>query len=134
MASISTPISTFSPSFSLLQKPRITNQSSPVLRLPSMSKRPGKIRCSIEGKPAITSDDSAQPGGEDRLIITGKSSWPELVGKKGEVAKAIIEKENPVVTAYVILEGTPIPLDYRTDRVWVVVNSEDVVILTPTIG
>ncbi|XP_076883708.1 inhibitor of trypsin and hageman factor-like [Bidens hawaiensis] len=127
MASISTPNPTSSPSFTVLQKPMITTHGSPVLRLPLLRKM-GKLRCSLEGKPAVTSDE----GG--KLIVEGKSSWPELVGGKGEVAKAIIEKENPLVTANVILEGTPIPLDFRTDRVWVVVNSEDVVIQIPTIG
>ncbi|KAI3829727.1 hypothetical protein L1987_03855 [Smallanthus sonchifolius] len=58
MASISASISTSSPSFSLLQKPTITTHASPVIGLPSMSKV-GKVRCSMEGKPAVTSDDSA---------------------------------------------------------------------------
>uniref|UniRef100_UPI00404B1B73 inhibitor of trypsin and hageman factor-like n=1 Tax=Bidens hawaiensis TaxID=980011 RepID=UPI00404B1B73 len=127
MASISTPISTSSPSFSMLQKPMITNHGSTVLRLPLLRKM-GKLRCSLEGKPAVTSDGGGLP------IVEGKSSWPELVGEKGEVAKAIIEKENPLVTANVILEGTLVPLDFRTNRVWVVVNTEDVVIKKPIIG
>ncbi|XP_076960963.1 photosystem II reaction center W protein, chloroplastic-like [Bidens hawaiensis] len=57
MASISASISTASPSFSLLQKPTTTH-GSPVLGLPTMSKM-GKVRCSMEGKPAVTSDDGA---------------------------------------------------------------------------
>ncbi|KAI7726531.1 hypothetical protein M8C21_016221 [Ambrosia artemisiifolia] len=63
----------------------------------------------------------------------GKSSWPELVGEKGEVAAAIIEKENPLVNAIVILDGTAVTMDFRTDRVRVVVNTEGVVIQTPVI-
>ncbi|KAK1428372.1 hypothetical protein QVD17_17205 [Tagetes erecta] len=51
-------ISTTSPSFSLLQKPTITTHSSPVIGLPSMSKM-GRVRCSMEGKHAVTSDDGA---------------------------------------------------------------------------
>ncbi|OMP01099.1 Proteinase inhibitor I13, potato inhibitor I [Corchorus olitorius] len=35
----------------------------------------------------------------------GKGSWPELVGVKGEVAKATIERENPLVTADIVVEG-----------------------------
>ncbi|KAM0050670.1 putative photosystem II PsbW, class 2 [Helianthus debilis subsp. tardiflorus] len=58
MASISASISTSSPSFSLLQKPTTTTLGSPVLGLPSMSKM-GKVRCSMEGKPVVTSDDTA---------------------------------------------------------------------------
>ncbi|KAJ0946530.1 putative proteinase inhibitor I13, potato inhibitor I [Helianthus annuus] len=41
------------------------------------------------------------------MINTGKDSWPELVGAKGEAAAATIEKENPLVNAIVILDGTP---------------------------
>ncbi|KAK9057358.1 hypothetical protein SSX86_022193 [Deinandra increscens subsp. villosa] len=55
MASISASISTSTPSLSLIQKPTI---ASPILGLPSMSKM-GKVRCSMEGKPAVTSDEAA---------------------------------------------------------------------------
>ncbi|KAJ0621082.1 putative photosystem II PsbW, class 2 [Helianthus annuus] len=58
MASISASISTSSPSFSLFQKPTTTARGSPVLGLPSMSKM-GKVRCSMEGKPTVTSNDGA---------------------------------------------------------------------------
>ncbi|KAI7726528.1 hypothetical protein M8C21_016218 [Ambrosia artemisiifolia] len=63
----------------------------------------------------------------------GKSSWPELVGASGEAAAATIEKENPLVNATVILDGTPVPRDFRCDRVWVWVNTQGVVIRTPII-
>ncbi|KAM0050657.1 putative proteinase inhibitor I13, potato inhibitor I [Helianthus debilis subsp. tardiflorus] len=63
----------------------------------------------------------------------GKDSWPELVGAKGEAAVATIEKENPLVNAIVILEGTPTPRDFRCDRVWVWVNDKGVVTRTPII-
>lgn len=66
--------------------------------------------------------------------FTGKSSWPELVGKNGEVAAAIIEKENPCVHAIVLLEGTPVTKDYRIDRVRVWVNKKGKVIRVPRIG
>ncbi|GJS18726.1 photosystem II reaction center W protein, chloroplastic-like protein [Tanacetum coccineum] len=58
MASISASISTSSPTFTLVQKPSITTCGSPVIGLPSMSKM-GKVRCSMEGKPAITSEEVA---------------------------------------------------------------------------
>ncbi|ESR34816.1 hypothetical protein CICLE_v10006211mg [Citrus x clementina] len=63
-----------------------------------------------------------------------KSSWPELVGKNGKVAAAIIEKENPCVHAIVLLEGTPVTKDYRIDRVRVWVNKKGKVIRVPRIG
>ncbi|RQW19367.1 hypothetical protein EHS17_15505, partial [Rhodobacteraceae bacterium CH30] len=58
MASISASISTSSPTFTLVQKPSITTCGSPVIGLPSMSKM-GKVRCSMEGKPAVTSEEVA---------------------------------------------------------------------------
>ncbi|KAI7726532.1 hypothetical protein M8C21_016222 [Ambrosia artemisiifolia] len=67
------------------------------------------------------------------MINTGKNSWPELVGKTGVVAADIVEKENPLVNAIVILEGTPVTRDFRCDRVWVWVNTDGVVIRTPII-
>ncbi|PON53258.1 Proteinase inhibitor, partial [Parasponia andersonii] len=36
-----------------------------------------------------------------------KQSWPEMVGVRGEVAEATIERENPGVDAVIVLEGTP---------------------------
>ncbi|XP_071689463.1 photosystem II reaction center W protein, chloroplastic-like [Rutidosis leptorrhynchoides] len=57
MASICASISTAPPSFSLVQKPSITC-GSPVIGLPSMSKM-GKVRCSMEVKPAVTSENIA---------------------------------------------------------------------------
>ncbi|KAD3338344.1 hypothetical protein E3N88_33865 [Mikania micrantha] len=63
-----------------------------------------------------------------------KSSWPELVGVRGEVAEATIERENPRVDAIVVVDGTVVPLDFRCDRVWVWVNSNGEVIRTPVIG
>lgn len=64
----------------------------------------------------------------------GKSSWPELVGVQGEVAKEIIERENPNVTAQIVEEGTRVDQQYICTRVWVWVNTAGVVIEVPRIG
>ncbi|CAK9318709.1 unnamed protein product [Citrullus colocynthis] len=65
----------------------------------------------------------------------GKSSWPELVGKAGKEAEKIIEKENPLVDAIIVDEGSMVILDFRCDRVWVWVDSKTgVVTRTPFIG
>ncbi|KAF3456856.1 hypothetical protein FNV43_RR01510 [Rhamnella rubrinervis] len=64
----------------------------------------------------------------------GKDSWPELVGQQGKVAEEIIERENPLVNAIIVDEGSSVPLDYRCDRVWVWVNKSGTVISTPRIG
>ncbi|KAH1063251.1 hypothetical protein J1N35_028238 [Gossypium stocksii] len=67
-------------------------------------------------------------------LCPGKNSWPELVGKDGEVAKTTIERENPNVNAIVLLDGTPVTSDFRCDRVRVVVDSNGHVVRPPTIG
>nr|DAD35863.1 TPA_asm: hypothetical protein HUJ06_006503 [Nelumbo nucifera] len=67
-------------------------------------------------------------------ICSGKSSWAELVGAEGEVAKATIEQENPAVSAIVVLQGTNVHEDFRCSRVWVWVDANGTVISVPTIG
>ncbi|EOY18701.1 hypothetical protein QUC31_006387 [Theobroma cacao] len=64
----------------------------------------------------------------------GKSSWPELVGKKGEDAAARIEKENPHVNAVIVLEGTFVTLEFLCTRVRVWVNTDGIVTRVPIIG
>ncbi|XVF23605.1 hypothetical protein REPUB_Repub13aG0053900 [Reevesia pubescens] len=64
----------------------------------------------------------------------GKSSWPELVGKKGEDAKETIEKENPHVNAEIVLEGTIVTADFLCTRVRVWVNTYGIVTRVPIIG
>ncbi|KAF5193067.1 Proteinase inhibitor [Thalictrum thalictroides] len=63
----------------------------------------------------------------------GKREWPELIGYDGEVAARRIEKENPLVNAIVLLEGTPVTKDFRCDRVWVWINKQGKVVRTPRI-
>ncbi|KAI3934466.1 hypothetical protein MKW92_051710 [Papaver armeniacum] len=64
-----------------------------------------------------------------------KTQWPELVGKLGDTAKEIIEKENPVLREVVIiLEGSAIDEAYFTDRVRVWVDETNVVIRVPKVG
>ncbi|AES61052.1 putative proteinase inhibitor I13, potato inhibitor I [Medicago truncatula] len=64
----------------------------------------------------------------------GKSSWPELVGVEGKVAEATIERENPLVNAIIVPEGSAVILDFRCDRVWVWVDKDGIVFKVPTIG
>lgn len=69
------------------------------------------------------------------IIDTGKSSWPELVGTRGEEAAARIEQENPRVDAIVVVDGRDIVItDARCDRVWVWVNFDGVVVRRPSVG
>ncbi|KAL3517665.1 hypothetical protein ACH5RR_020254 [Cinchona calisaya] len=62
---------------------------------------------------------------------TGKTSWPELVGANGYAAASIIEKENRHVRAIVLLDGTPVTMDFRCDRVWVWNNKDGIVLSWP---
>ncbi|CAK9318710.1 unnamed protein product [Citrullus colocynthis] len=70
-----------------------------------------------------------------RATCKGKSSWPELVGKLGKDAEKIIEKENPLVNAIIVDEGSIVSFDFRCDRVWVwVCQKTNIVTRTPFIG
>ncbi|CAJ2628095.1 unnamed protein product [Trifolium pratense] len=64
----------------------------------------------------------------------GKDSWPELVGVEGKVAEATIERENPLVNAEIVLEGSDVTQDFRCDRVWVWVDKNGIVKQVPIIG
>ncbi|CAB4292227.1 unnamed protein product [Prunus armeniaca] len=47
----------------------------------------------------------------------GKDTWPELLGAQGTDAEATIERENSLVDAQIVLEGTIVTADFRCDRV-----------------
>lgn len=64
----------------------------------------------------------------------GKSSWPELVGTKGEEAVATIMKENPSLKAHTINQGSFITMDHRRDRVRVWIDEQGVVTAAPKIA
>ncbi|RZC63793.1 hypothetical protein C5167_025541 [Papaver somniferum] len=65
-----------------------------------------------------------------------KGLWPELVGKPGAQAKAIIEREAPGVRAIIIPKERPHTEDFCCNRVWVFVNhdSQKTVAWTPKLG
>jgi len=55
----------------------------------------------------------------------GKSSWPELVGKKGSEAKAVIQRENPAIDAVVYAPQDAIVTDkYCCNRVRLIMNCD----------
>ena len=68
--------------------------------------------------------DCASAGGK-------KTSWPEVVGMSIEEAKKVILKDMPEAHVVVVPVGSPVTLDYRTDRVRIFV---DTVAQTPTVG
>ncbi|KAJ0981574.1 hypothetical protein J5N97_009829 [Dioscorea zingiberensis] len=66
--------------------------------------------------------------------LKGKESWPELLGKMGEKAVKIIERENNDVHTIVLSEDSPVTKDFRFNRVRVFVNEDGVVTIVPRIG
>lgn len=63
-----------------------------------------------------------------------KSSWPELVGRRGEEAKEIIERENTKVTAEIISENADVLAVVICDRVYVRINDYGIVTQIPIVG
>ncbi|KAH7522174.1 hypothetical protein FEM48_Zijuj07G0110200 [Ziziphus jujuba var. spinosa] len=68
------------------------------------------------------------------VFLGKRSSWAELFGKQGQVAKVTIKKENPYLDAIIVEEGFVVPLDYHEDRVWIWVNKRGIVIQVPLTG
>ncbi|KAJ9543574.1 hypothetical protein OSB04_023281 [Centaurea solstitialis] len=64
----------------------------------------------------------------------GKSEWPELVGRRGDVAVQTIERENSLVDAMLTPVGSPVTGDFLCNRVRVRVNRSGIVVQIPEIG
>lgn len=65
---------------------------------------------------------------------TGKSSWPELLRAHGYEAATEIEKENDLVRAIVVSEGSLVTQEFSCNRVWVWVDGSGKVTRVPKIG
>lgn len=63
-----------------------------------------------------------------------KDTWPELIGKTAEEAKAAINAEAPGLHVEILEEGSFVTFDYKTDRVRIFVNQEGKISLAPSIG
>jgi len=55
-----------------------------------------------------------------------KCQWPELVGKTADEAKEIVQNERPDVQIEVLGKMSPCTMDYREDRVRIVVDDNKV--------
>ncbi|KAH8499229.1 hypothetical protein H0E87_017945 [Populus deltoides] len=64
-------------------------------------------------------------------ICQGKSSWPELLGVDGKCAVETIERENSLVEAIIVPEGSSVPENFACNRVWVWVDKDGIVYLVP---
>lgn len=65
--------------------------------------------------------------------MEGKS-WPELVGKTGEEAEEKIKNDHPSLSVSVVPEGSMMTMDYRTDRVRIMVDEDGKVNAAPKVG
>ncbi|KAI0519135.1 hypothetical protein KFK09_006575 [Dendrobium nobile] len=63
-----------------------------------------------------------------------RRSWPELLGLTGEEAKKRIKEENPALDLHVVGPDGMVTADFRSNRVWIWVDSEGKVNRTPSIG
>ncbi|KAK3419311.1 hypothetical protein EUGRSUZ_H05147 [Eucalyptus grandis] len=64
-----------------------------------------------------------------------RMTWPKLVGQNGEKAKAVIEKDNPTVTAVLIVKGKEAGFgDYCCNRVYVWIDEKGNVCEIPMVG
>ncbi|XP_019085869.1 PREDICTED: proteinase inhibitor [Camelina sativa] len=63
-----------------------------------------------------------------------KCRWPELVGKSGEIAKMTIERENQNVLAIVLRARDGRIDNFCCNRVFVGIDTNGNVLITPQIG
>ncbi|XP_015086335.1 wound-induced proteinase inhibitor 1 [Solanum pennellii] len=71
---------------------------------------------------------------DSNLMCEGKQRWPELIGVPTKLAKEIIEKENPSITNIpILLNGSPITLDYLCYRVRLFDNILGFVVQMPVV-
>ena len=61
-------------------------------------------------------------------------SWPDQMGQPAEDAKAFIETKEPCLTVILVPEGSPVTLDFRTDRVRIFFDTNNLVVGIPQIG
>lgn len=65
---------------------------------------------------------------------TGKTEWPELVGKDANEAKELLEKETSL-TIFLVPTGSVVTMDYRTNRVRITFDpTNNKVVKAPRVG
>jgi hypothetical protein len=67
-------------------------------------------------------------------VFCNKTNWPELVGRPGAEAEAIIHEDDASLLVQIIPENSMVTMDYRLDRVRVFVNKEGTVVRAPRVG
>ncbi|KAL6057577.1 Chymotrypsin inhibitor-2 [Balamuthia mandrillaris] len=66
--------------------------------------------------------------------MSGKTEWPELVGKPFEEVKAAILNDNGSLQVQSVPEGSMVTMDWREDRVRVFVDNVGNCAETPRVG
>ncbi|CAA0816392.1 Serine protease inhibitor- potato inhibitor I-type family protein [Striga hermonthica] len=61
-------------------------------------------------------------------------TWPELVGAEPQKAKAVIEHDNPYVSAVILHRGEATLDDFCCNRVWVKLDANNRVFIVPQVG
>lgn len=65
---------------------------------------------------------------------TGKTEWPELVGKDATEAKELLEKETSL-NVFLVPTGSAVTMDYRTNRVRISFDpANNKVVKAPRVG
>mmetsp|Transcript_18616 Transcript_18616/g.27601 ORF Transcript_18616/g.27601 Transcript_18616/m.27601 type:complete len:113 (+) Transcript_18616:106-444(+) len=88
----------------------------------------------------VASPESKPQHGQERRQLQSldprsvEEKWPELIGMSGKDVKAQLEADNPSLDIQLVLEDTPMTMDYRTDRVRVMVNDKGMVATAPRVG
>jgi len=68
------------------------------------------------------------------IVVGHKFRWPELVGKNGQQAKAVIQKDNPLVTVVVLPPGRVGFANFCCNRVYLVLGRNGNVLSAPMVG
>merc|ERR1712012_516879 len=63
-----------------------------------------------------------------------EQSWPDLVGKTPEEAEAQIKKDRPDVKIQILGHMDPATMDYRLDRVRIIIGEDGKVMMPPMTG
>ncbi|XP_033114242.1 subtilisin inhibitor CLSI-I-like [Anneissia japonica] len=63
-----------------------------------------------------------------------RTVWPDLVGETGDNAKGQILGDNPSLDVTIVPYGHMVTTDYRTDRVRIYVDKNNIVTKPPKIG
>jgi hypothetical protein len=68
------------------------------------------------------------------MVSRASGPWPKCVGMAGEECESYIESTTEGLTVVIVPEGSMVTEDFRTDRVRIWVDANDIVVATPSRG